>query len=325
MRILALGLVFFIAACGVSSGLDFAAAARYSDSKNGLALVVWQNGVRRAHFAEGVHERSPFNVFSITKSLTALACLKHAHPNALVSIDSRSVANMTWANCLSQTSGLAPSPDRLYRKTLLDVQEAAAHVPRTSLVGATFAYGPSHFEVLGRVLSPPNENPVASLLLRHLGVVPAGWRTDQRGHFYLSAGAELTPSDLLKIGRFVLNNGRVGLFHSPIPRDRLQRAFVGTDANAAYGLGFWLNVRASRRDAVERDVEQALALDLRSAEWARTCLSRHAPNDLVAMVGSGGQRVYISPSLKLVVVRLGRPSRFRDPEFLRCLFTDSAR
>jgi len=325
MQILALGLVFLLAVPAAGHGLDFAAAARYSNKKNGLALIVWQDGLTRAQFAEGVHERSPFNVFSITKSLTALACLSRGRPESLVPPHAHPGAKMTWANCLSQTSGLAPSADRLYRKSLLDVQEAAARVPRTSAVGSTFAYGPSHFEVLGSALPPVDENPITSSLLRHLGIVPAGWRSDRRGHFYLSAGAELTPADLLKIGRLILNDGRVGWFQSLIPRERLQRAFTGTAANPAYGLGFWLNSRATLSGAVERDVEQSLALELRASDWARTCLSRSAPTDLVAMVGSGGQRVYISPSQKLVVVRLGRPSLFRDPEFLRCLFTDSAR
>ena len=325
MQILALGLVLLLASPATSRGLDFASAAKYSTKKNGLALVVWHNGVTHSQFAEGFHERSPFNVFSITKSLTALTCLSQLSPDSIVPPHAHPGAKMTLANCLSQTSGLVPSPDRLYRNSLLDIQEAVARVPRTSVPGSTFAYGPSHFEVLGRALSPVHENPITISLLRPLGIVPASWRTDRRGNFYLSAGAELTPADLLKIGRLILNNGRVSWFQSLIPRERLRRAFTGTAANPAYGLGFWLNSCATVSGAVERDAEQSLSLDLRAADWARTCLSRSAPGDLVAMVGSGGQRVYISPSLQLVVVRIGRPSRFRDPEFLRCLLTGPAR
>jgi len=41
---------------------------------------------------------------------------------------------------------------------------------------------------------------------------------------------------------------------------------------------------------------------------------------MIAMVGSRGQRVYVSPSRKLVIVRLGSQAGFRDPDFLRRFF-----
>jgi hypothetical protein len=38
------------------------------------------------------------------------------------------------------------------------------------------------------------------------------------------------------------------------------------------------------------------------------------------MVGSRGQRIYVSSSRKLVIVRLGTKAGFRDPDFLRRFF-----
>ena len=56
-----------------------------------------------------------------------------------------------------------------------------------------------------------------------------------------------------------------------------------------------------------------------SQHWADACLCRAAPNDLVACIGSGYQRLYVIPSLDLVVVRQGRDGRFSDAQFLRLL------
>jgi uncharacterized protein (DUF934 family) len=54
--------------------------------------------------------------------------------------------------------------------------------------------------------------------------------------------------------------------------------------------------------------------------WRDGCLSRTAPSDLVAMIGTRGQRVYVVPSRDLVVIRLGDGRGFSDAEFLRRLF-----
>ena len=53
--------------------------------------------------------------------------------------------------------------------------------------------------------------------------------------------------------------------------------------------------------------------------WSGAVLCRDAPSDLVACVGSGYQRLYVIPSLNLVVVRQSSGGRFSDARFLRLL------
>ena len=53
--------------------------------------------------------------------------------------------------------------------------------------------------------------------------------------------------------------------------------------------------------------------------WAGACLCRAAPRDLVACIGSDYQRLYVIPSLELVVVRHGAGGPFSDARFLRLL------
>jgi CubicO group peptidase (beta-lactamase class C family) len=45
-----------------------------------------------------------------------------------------------------------------------------------------------------------------------------------------------------------------------------------------------------------------------------------AAADLIACIGSYGQRLYIVPSQKLVIVRLAKDSKPDDAEMLRLLF-----
>ena len=96
----------------------------------------------------------------------------------------------------------------------------------------------------------------------------------------------------------------------------------GTPQNGMYALGFWLNRSASVRGAREIDVEDSLDPCPRGSFWRNGCLSLSAPAELLAMIGSGGQRVYIVPSRQLVVIRLARGGRFSDAEFLRRYFSE---
>lgn len=302
--------------------LNPAAAEAYSSRHGGTALMISSVGRPEfASFRSGIHRHSPVRVLSITKSLTALACLQ-LRGLALDQVVRPASEPVTLRHLLSQTSGLATGYEKLYQKNVLDVRRTAANLPQVSPPGKSFCYGPSHFELLGAVLSPDTAHPdrareVLTKFLNHLGVSPVDWRTDRGGRIYLSTGAMLTPEDLLKIGRYVLKvrNRRV-----PSSKDgKIQAAWRGSAANPAYGLGFWLNNPGE--NARESDIETALATKSKQGNWNRMSLSNAAPQDLICMAGSGGQRVYILPSLGTVVVRLGRPSDFQDPLFLKALFS----
>lgn len=325
---------FFVGVTSVLANalnIQLPAAVTYSREHSSNALVIWRNNqILHSDYANGFSADTPSQVYSITKSIAALAWLadpKFSSSSRFPRWAGDSMRNkITAGNLLSQTSGISPGYAKIYVGKPRDLRHAATSLPLMQAPGISFAYGPSHYEILGAWagLRAGGRDAAKSLvkknILNRLGIHPTAWRTDQRGNIYLSAGAVLSANDLLKLGRLVLDGGKIFGFLPVIPTRNLREALTGSDANPAYGFGFWLNSRSSLPGAKERDVEQAISAKLTRMDWQHTCLSLAAPSDLICMAGSGGQRVYIVPSLRMVVVRLGQPGGFRDPDFLRALF-----
>lgn len=315
-------------ACAADGNWNPMAALNYSRKHGGTVLLISRPGMADfADFEPGFHARSPLPVFSITKSLTALTCLtlEKPRPTDIVrNSRTRREPPLTLGHLLTQTSGISPGYEQLYKKNIPDVRKVASSLPSVSAPGTRFAYGPAHYEIIGSLLNPADKSPdvlavALARFLKRVGIRPAAWRTDRRGHPFLSAGAVLTPQDLKRLGQFVLECSRGRCLWPVIPKKTFQIASTGSGANPAYGMGFWLNRAAG--NATPRDIEEAISIPLTREDWSHLCLSNRAPRDLICMAGSGGQRIYVIPSLQVVVVRLGRHSGFKDPGFLNALFS----
>ena len=316
---------------------DTQSAAAYSSRHGEISLLVWQDG--RTVLSRGKTTAQPPNVYSITKSFCAMGTMAAISKGWLRLDEKASDAITEWKTdprkrditvrqLLDQTSGLNPGYETFYRPNLKDKQAAVTKLSSVAKPGTTFAYGPAHYEalelLLARKLNQPPLSWINSVLLQPLGIPTAGWRRDREGTPYFSAGAHACATQLLAVGQVIRKEGWrwiFPIFSSPVFRDATQ----GSDANPAYGGGLWNNSQATQKDAVPRDVEEAITAGLGRQDWQRTCLSREAPTDLLAMVGSYGQRVYIIPSQRLVIVRQGRESGFRDPEFLAAYFRTSGK
>jgi hypothetical protein len=124
----------------------------------------------------------------------------------------------------------------------------------------------------------------------------------------------MSASQWAKLGECLLNEG------DPILKPGSFRTLIeGSNANAAYSFGFWNNRAAGKDSPREIDVEDQLDVDWDKQSWSRVCIGKDAPQDLIASIGSGYQRLYAVPSLELVIVRQGTNARFRDGEFLRTI------
>ena len=308
----------FLAGCLSQALADANAAASYSAAHGEWALLVHERG-------NTVLERGPAlsraaHVFSITKSLFSIGVFRAAlrggaSPSSLVS---RGPARgISFGDLMNQTSGLDPMSARFYSEGLQDKGGVFAEMkpPQPS---RGFAYGASHWEVLANEIAPASGNSLESWLMKFLpGARPhilARWRRDGKGRLFVSTGARMSARELLPAARAVLAG--LGTGFGKWPASVREIFSTGTPQNGMYALGFWLNRNAVSPGAHEVDVEDSLAPPPSAAFWRHGCLSRGAPADLVAMIGSGGQRVYVVPSRGLVMIRLAKGGGFSDAEFL---------
>ena len=161
--------------------------------------------------------------------------------------------------------------------------------------GAAWAYNTVAYAVLHRVLRAATGRSLrdfsAAALFAPVGAT-ATWRAraDPGGH--AEQGLVASARDLCRLGLLVLAGGRWN--HRRLLPGRWCTAMLSRsqDLNHSYGRLWWLNGQDSH----------LLPDDDRPRPGP---LLHAAPDDLVAGLGAGGQKLYVVPSRGLVVVRLG--------------------
>ncbi|MEX2579152.1 MAG: serine hydrolase domain-containing protein [Verrucomicrobiales bacterium] len=318
------------------------AARRYSATHNGMALIVKERGqLRFEDYYNGYAKGTPVHIYSGTKSFFGvLAAI--AQEEGLLSLDERVAETIPeWRNdprkqsitireLLNFSSGLETGFEKIYGRSSADKIALAVSLDATRDRGESFVYGPGSLnvfcEVLRRKLGSKRigyEGYLRKKLIQPLGIDIARWREDDQGNVVPSAGIHTTAQDWMNFGEMI-NAGGTWQGRRLVKPESLAQCFRGTGINPSFGLGFWLNGYASRPDAREADPEEWLDREPMPEDWSGTCLSKNAPPDLVVSLGSTFQRLYLVPSMDLVVVHHGkRGHAFRDAEFLRILF-DSA-
>ena len=122
----------------------------------------------------------------------------------------------------------------------------------------------------------------------------------------------MTSRDWATFGEFVRLRGKRGE-KQIVNADLVSDCFVGTEQNPTYGQTWWL------KKPVSPELQNKNSI--LSSEWAEVANADWVPQDLVAALGAGKQRLYIIPSLKLVIVRQASlpNTKFSDTEFLSLL------
>ena len=132
--------VVWAVVCGACFGgdINFSAAAKYSRKTGGRLLLIWKDGLTQHDDpARGFTQETATNVFSITKSITALAWL--TRPDFSVEKPFPGWASdplrngVTLGSLLSQTSGISPGYERLYARNVRSVRGSASSLPIASV------------------------------------------------------------------------------------------------------------------------------------------------------------------------------------------------
>lgn len=317
------------AAAGVDlDGLK--AAAQYSAAHAGLSFLVMKAGrVIYENYPNGHGANEAHKIYSGTKGFWILAALR-AEEEGIIDLDDR-VANtlpewnveggksrVTLRQLLSFSSGL-DAANNLHGEGFENRDAIAMHTPLVAQPGSAFIYGPAALqvfhEVLKRKLAGRGETPTQYLehkVLRPLGLGPQRYLADREGNPLLATGFMLSARQWARMGQLILNGG------SPIVSPHsLALCFRGSAANCAFGMGFWNNVEAGDSAGRELDVEDMLEPKWYRQNWRNVCICHAAPSDMVAAIGSGYQRLFVFPSMQMIIVRQGQFGHFSDGEFLR--------
>lgn len=307
----------------------YARAAAYNAQHRGISMLVMRAGrIEFEDYPNGGAADRAHELASGTKSFCGIIAAA-AVQDRLLSLDELAVETLpewrddprkrriTIRHILTLTSGLET---RRARGNLLTYADSIA-MPAVGEPRTNFAYGGDPFQLFGAILTRKlkgREDPVAYLKRRVLdpaGIAFGSWRRGSDDLPTLGSGARLTARNWAKYGELVRLGGKVA-GRPVVDAASLEANFTGTPANPAYGLGWWLNraMPDARRQAIP---QLRHATDVRPEEPA-------FPADLVLAAGAGKQRLYISRSADLVVVRQatgffeGR-SGFSDAEFWRSL------
>ena len=303
------------------------ALAAYSAAHGGHALLVMQNGkILHQSEANGHDRGEAHRIYSGTKAFWCLDALAAAD-DGLIRLNEPVAdtitewkkdprrAQITVRQLLDFSSGLAPLFS-LHENDFKDRTAAALKAPVAGTPGRSFIYGPASLqvwhEVLARKLREKKQTPTRHLerhVLSDIGLGSQRYLPDQKGTPLLAAGFMQSARQWARLGQWLLKH------------EDLQSRLQGSSANPAYGFGFWNNCAATHAaSAREVDIESMLDRPWSAQSWRHACLCRSAPPDLLACIGSYGQRLYVVPSMKLVIVRLAQDKKPNDAAMLRLLF-----
>ncbi|MEQ1780480.1 MAG: serine hydrolase domain-containing protein [Hyphomonadaceae bacterium] len=113
-------------------------------------------------------------------------------------------------------------------------------------------------------------------------------------------GLVTTPRDIARLGQIVLNGGTKPNGGRIISKAQLDALFVRTKTNPAYGHLWWLNGSGETGNV-------GASSPRRGGQ-----LIPPAPGDMVAALGAMDRKLFIVPSMKLIVVRTGQAAPDKD-------------
>jgi CubicO group peptidase (beta-lactamase class C family) len=170
--------------------------------------------------------------------------------------------------------------------------------------GTVFLYNTPVYAVTKGVLAAAAKQPLETIthdwLTEPAGMKDTAWRKRPAAFAAVGnpTGLVTTPRDTARFGQIVLDGGKAADGRRIVSEARLKAMFVRSATNPAYGRLWWLNGSAfTIKPLAKRDEGPLIPA---------------APTDLVAALGAMDRKLYVVPSRKLVVVRMGQATPDKD-------------
>lgn len=295
------------------------------DSHSGLAFVVWQNGeILTQSYRQEYNSQTLHWIFSGSKSFAGLLAAI-AVKNELFTFDT-SLGELITAWDLESERGKITVRQLLNLTSGIKTEEPGArqtatewlHADMASPRGTTFAYGPTPFYIFSWIFHEEfGIDPISYLdehLFQPLGISKGEWLTVDNRFINFAFGGNFTAQDWLQLGILLSQNGSYN-GQQLIPEHLLEELRTGSSVNPGYGISFWINGQAKTDNRFIYKLPNHV-----SEHVSDRLISEHIPADLFMMSGLFGQKLYIVPSLNLVILRFGTADfSFDDDEFFEIL------
>lgn len=293
------------------------AAAKWAEAHSSTALLVWRDGMLQyERYWRGLTGDRLFTGRSMSKTLAPLLIGYAVADGRIASVDDPLSKYLPeWANddrgritlkqLMHNVAGLEEppidsSPFNLGMRLTLatDFTKVALSFEAVAPPGTRFAINNVNSQLLGMVLERATGVPFEQYLSEKLWApIGAGDgelymdREDGMPATYCCYRA--TPRDWLRLGAALAADGMVG-DRRVIPSRWLSEMRVGSSVNPYYGYSLWLG---APRDGIRRYSQDSKS-EIRQAE-------PFASDDLYFLEGGGFRTLWIVPSQRLAILRLG--------------------
>jgi CubicO group peptidase (beta-lactamase class C family) len=333
--VMSFSIVVLLASCAVNtepvapSEARLQAAAAYSKACGGQTMVVLFNGKRVfEQYDNGGAVDKLQGLVSGVKSFVGVAAIA-AVEDGLIRLDGPASENIpewrddpakakiTYRQLLNMTSGMAPLDRSGAAKAApWPAWKEIAQLPMAARPGERFQYGAYQLNTFAYALERELGGETFEEYLKRRILEPIDVKLQWRlrcadGHPQVGGGGYMLARDWAAFGEFVR---RMGNWQGKqiVDGRLLAECFQGSGPNPAYGLTWWLKKRVPGASVSE--------IPILSQEWGAVANSDWLAGDLAAGFGGGKQRLFVVPSLGLVIVRQGSQSQgFADIEFLGLL------
>ncbi|MBM4191816.1 MAG: serine hydrolase [Gammaproteobacteria bacterium] len=289
-------------------------AERYAGATGSVALLIYHRGaLRYEKYWSGFDQNTRTNPNSMHKTVLGLLVGAAISDGFIDSVDTPASkwitewrgdrrSDITIRDLLQMSSGLQVPIFGTWKSARIlfgsDLAAGVLELPSVTPRGRDFQYSNANSQLLllivERATGQRYSSYLSTRLWQRLGASDAMLWMDHagglpRGFCCLFA----TARDWLRVGRLILDGGRVG-DDQVLPLDWIIDMVTPAPTNANFGYQVWLGSPPTQ----ERRYNDYTIKAFHSMPFVRA--------DIIFIDGFGGQRVYVVPSLQLVIVRTGK-------------------